>query len=209
MKPNTDSGFLFSYIRFINLSPQGGSLDFYVGNTLVGAGIKFGSYTNYIKTATGPQVYKVTRCGRKDEVVEKIVFSQNIGDVHSLCVAGMADEASFIPVAEPTSRQNTDYGHLRICNFAPGSTRFDVWADDEMILGDIEYKNVSRYMEICPKSYRLSLFENKKRVAELGSFEPKKSKYTTLYIAGLKNEMPHLLGVFTLDAASFNGFYLL
>lgn len=204
-----ESQFLFSYIRFMNFSPQGGSIDFYIGNTLVCAGIKFGSYSPYIKTASGPQVYKATRSGRKDEVIEKITLCQDVGKVHSLCVCGMANEAGFLPVEEPNEPSMKGFGNLRICNFSPDSKSFDIWANDEKILEDINYKDRSVYMKIKPGNYEFSLRENNSKAALLGEYEIKPEKSNTLYIVGTKNEMPHLSGIFTLDAASYNGFYLL
>jgi len=204
-----DSGFLFSYIRFMNLSPQGGSIDFYVGNTLIGAGIKFGSCSPYIETASSPQVYKATRCQRKDDVIDKITLCQDVGKVHSLCVCGMADEANFLTIEEPIQKPIEGYGNLRICNFSPGSTPFDIWANDEKILGDINYKEQSRYMNIKPGIYNFGLSENGTESIKLIEHEIKPGKSYSLYIIGTKNEMPHLSGLFTLDAASYNGFYLL
>ena len=204
-----ESGFLFSYIRFMNLSPQGGSIDFYVGNTLVCAGIKFGSYSPYIKTASSDQVYKATRSGRKDDVIDKITLSQDIGKVHSLCVCGMADEAKFLPVEEPMPQSVKGYGNLRICNFSPGSKSFDIWANREKILEDINYKEQSIYMNIKPEIYNFSLSQNGSESKKLGECEIKADKFYSLYIIGTKNEMPHLSGIFTLDAASYSGFYLL
>jgi hypothetical protein len=204
-----DSGFLFSYIRFMNLSPQGGSIDFYVGSTLICAGIKFGSYSPYIKTASSPQVYKATRSGRKDELIDKITLSQDVGRVHSLCVCGMADEAKFMPLEEPIQKPIEGYGKLRICNFSPGSTAFDIWANDEKILEDINYKEQSRYMNIKPGVYNFALSKNRSETQKLSGHEIKPGKSYSLYIIGTENEMPHLSGLFTLDAASYGGFYLL
>ena len=201
--------FLFSYIRFMNFSPQGGSIDFYIGNTLVCAGIKFGSYSPYIKTASGPQVYKATRSSKKDEVIEKITLCQDVGKVHSLCVCGMADEARFLSIEEPTPPAMKDYGNLRICNFSPQSKSFDIWANREKILEDINYKEQSVYMKIKPGIYSFSLEDDGSKTTKLGEYEIKPDKANTLYIIGTKNEMPHLSGIFTLDAASYRGFYLL
>ena len=141
-------GFLFSYIRFMNFSPHGGSADFYIGNTLVCAGLKYGSYSPYIKTASGPQVYKATRCGRKDEIINKITLCQNVGEVHNLCLCGKADNAAFYAVKEPKEALDKEYGNLRICNLSLGTDKLNIWANDEMIVGDMEYKDISKYLKI-------------------------------------------------------------
>ena len=209
MNNYTDSGFLFSYIRFMNFSPHGGSADFYIGNTLVCAGIKYGSHSPYIKTSSGPQVYKATRCGRKDDIIDKITLCQNVGEVDNLCLCGKADIASFYRVNEPKEAPDKDYGNLRICNLSLDTDRLNIWANDEMIIGDIEYKNTSKYLKILPRKYEIKISDNENDSITLGNYELNADKYNTLYITGIKNEMPHLSGIFTLDAASYDGFYLL
>ncbi len=208
MKRYEKTGFLFSYIRFMNLSPHGGKADFYMGNTLVCAGIKFGSCSSYIKTGSGPQVYKVTRCGKKDDIIGKFTFCQSVGEVHSLCVCGMADKAKVITIEEPPLERN-DYANLRICNFAPDTEKMCIMANDEMIVGDMDYKEQSVYMKIKPGEYEFSAGEAGQNFRSLGEHKIDSGKFYSLYITGTKNEMPHLSGLFTLDAASYDGFYLL
>ena len=204
----SDRGFLFPYIRFLNASPQGGSLDFYIGNTLVAAGIKFGTFTSYMKTSTAPVTYKATRAGKKDDVVQTVVICQNIGEVRSLCVVNKADKPEFMAIEEPTLRNNMEYGHLRICNFSPDKRGFDVYANETRILGDVNFKEISRYMEIRPQSYEISLWHKEKRILNCGKLNMKHGKFNTLYITGLENENPYLSHILSTDAASYSGFYL-
>ncbi len=208
MQYNKDLGLLFPYVRFFNASPQGGSLDFYIGNTLVAAGIRFGSFTPYIKLSTGPVAYKMTRAGRKEDVVQKIIMQQNVGDVYTLCAAGKADNPQFMTIDENAEKINMDYGHLRICNLSPEDGGFDVYASDNKILGDINFKEVSRYMEIRPETYDFSVYKNQKKVLNCGRLKLKSGKFNTLYIIGLESEIPYLTDVFSIDASSYNGFYL-
>lgn len=208
MDYSKDLGLLFSYIRFFNASPQGGSLDFYIGNTLVAAGIRFGSFTPYIKTSTGPVSYKMTRAGKKDEIIQKIMMQQNVGEVYTLCATGKADNPQFMALDENAPKINMDYGHLRVCSLSPGDEGFDVYANDNRILGDIRFKEVSRYMEIRPDSYNFSLYRNKKMVYDCGSLMLKKGKFYTIYIIGLEDEIPHISCSFSTDASGYNGFYL-
>lgn len=202
-----DSGFLFPYIRFFNASPQGGSIDFYIGNTLVAAGIGFGHFTNFIKTGSGMQFYKATRAGKKNEIIADIALSQNIGQVHSLCVVGKADKPEFTAIEEPSKKVDTNYSNFRICNLSPAEASFNVYAGDSMILGDIKYKEVSDYMQMVPGNYEIAFSQNEKRVPT-GMHTMKQGRFGTLYIIGLTDEQPYLRGEFTVDAASYGGFYL-
>ena len=155
-----DNGFLFPYIRFFNASMHGGKMDFYIGNTMVAASIGFGQYTGYMKCKTGPQSYKVTREGKKDDVIEKIIIEQNVGEVTTLCMTGKADNPQIFVINEPTDKNNITYGHLRICNLCPEKISFDVYANNKKILGDIGYREISKYMEMHGAEYDFTVFDN-------------------------------------------------
>jgi len=208
MNKFNNTGFLFPYVRFFNASPHGGSMDFYIGNTLVGAGIKYGSFTGYIKTMSSPVTYKAARSGRKDDIIHKITLSQKVGDVCTLCVTNKADKAEFMIIDEICEKNNMDYGHIRICNLSPENAGLDIYADQRKILGDINFKEISRYMAIRPQSYEISVWKNEKRILNCHSLDMRQGKFNTLYIIGLLDEVPKISNVFSVDAASYNGFYL-
>ena len=203
-----DMGFLFPYVRFFNASPQGGSADFYIGNNLVAAGIKFGSFTDYIKTGTAPTTFKVTRAGIKTEKVCDTTLTIKTGNVCTLCVTGKPDMAELTVIEEPTIKSHMEYGHLRICNLTPENLNLDIYANGSMILGDVNYKDISRYIEIKPGEYELDIKSNKKKVFNCDRQKFMPGKFNTLYIIGLKNENPFINTVMTTDAASYSGFYL-
>ncbi len=201
-------GFLFPYIRFFNASESGGALDFYIGNTLTAAGIKFGSFTEYMKAGTGPKVYKVTRSGKKDDVLAKITVNQNVGEVMSLAVTDMENSPGFIVINEPCTKQTQDYAHLRVCNLSPDADGINVYANSNIVLGSINNGETSRYIEFIPESYNLSLYKADKKILDCGSQTLRQAKYNTLYIIGSDSKSTPLTSVFSIDAGSYSGFYL-
>lgn len=203
-----DMGFLFPYVRFFNASPQGGSLDFYIGNTLVAAGIKFGSFTDYIKLSPAPANIKVTSAGIKTDVVCSTTLTQKTGEVCTVCVTGKPTEREIFTVEEPNNKTNMEYGHIRICNLVVGDSAYDIYASGNTILQDIGYKEISRYIEIIPGVYEISVIKKQKTVSNCPDFKFKPGKFNTVYIIGTKNEIPHITQVITTDAASYSGFYL-
>lgn len=199
---------LYPYIRFFNTSPHGGACDFYIGNTLAVSKLGFGCLSPYMKVLSGNTMYKAAPGGRKGENSPRLIMSQKIGEVYTLCLIGKPNEPKFMAIKENTPRVNLEYGHLRICNLSPECGGFDVYADDNKILGDIKYGEISRYMEIRPSDYEISLVKNKKTAVNCGRFNLKPKKFNTVYIIGLENEIPNISCVFTTDAESYNGFYL-
>ncbi len=201
-------GFLFPYIRFFNASESGGALDFYIGNTLTAAGIKFGSFTDYMKAGTGPRVYKVTKSGKKDEVLAKITVNQNVGEVISLAAVDIDGVPAFKPINEPCTKQTQDYAHMRVCNMSAEADGINVYANTNIVLGSIGSGETSRYIEFIPASYNLSLYKGDTKLLDCGTQTLRQAKYNTLYIIGSKNGKAPLTSVFSIDAGSYSGFYL-
>ena len=201
-------GFLFPYVRFFNALPQGGSADFYIGNNLVAAGIKFGAFTNYIKLCTTPTSFKVTRSGIKTEKFCDTTLAIKTGNVKTLCMLGKPNTPELTIIDEPTIKNNMSYGHLRICNLTTEDLIFDIYANGSMILGDVNYKDISKYIEIVPGEYELDIKSDKKKVFNCGRIKINPGKFNTIYIIGLETENPFINAVITTDAASYSGFYL-
>ncbi len=199
---------LYPYVRFFNASPQGGKKDFYIGNTLVASGVGFGEVTPYIKTVTPSVFCKCIQHGFKNEGINKLSLNQHTGDVHTVCLVGKADKPELMAISENAVKDHPEYGHLRICNLSPEGGGFDVFAGGTKILGDVQYKEISRYMEIRPEEYELTLMKNKKTVSSCGKTSLKPGKFNTVYIIGMEKENPEISGVFTVDKCSYRGFYL-
>lgn len=201
-------GFLFPYIRLLNASGTGGALDFYTGNTLTATGIKFGSFTEYMKAGTGPRVYKITRSGNKDDIISKITVNQNVGEVVTLAVTDIEGSPSFMIIDEPCAKQTQDYAHMRVCNLSPDSDGINVYANSNIVLGSLNHRETSRYIEFIPGSYNLSLYKGDKKILNCGNQTLRQAKYNTLYIIGSESGKTPLSSVFSIDAGSYSGFYL-
>ncbi len=199
---------LYPYIRFFNASPQGGSCSFYTGNSLAISGLKFGKLSPYIRVKSGNTMYKASPGGIKSEKDPKLILPQRPGEVYTLCLIGKPNEPKFMAIKESYDKINMEYGHLRICNLSPENCGFDIYANGNKILGDINYTEISRYMEIRPEKYEISIIRNKKTAINCGIYDLKPKKFNTVYIIGLENEIPQTEGIFTIDSNSYNGFYL-
>jgi len=208
MKPDMGNAQIFPYIRFLNASPQGGALDFYIGSTLVAAGIKFLSFTPYIKTSTGMQCVKFTRSGRKDEVTDKLCFCQNPGEVKLIVAAGKADSAHFFTLDENTRADSSAFGNIRFCNLCPEDDGMDIYINNMHKVADMHFKETSKYFPIQNGSCNIKTVSNGNTIIKPEDIRLKKGEYCTYFIAGLKNEYPRIRKTISTDAPSYSGFYL-
>lgn len=210
MNKFTPKCFLYPYVRFLNTLPDSGGFDFYKGNTLIAAGLPFGAFSSYIKAETGPQIFKVTKSGNKNSVCAQLAIDLKVGSVYSICAMEEPGGMALYAINEPTERESLQYGHIRICNLSKFCKAADVWANDECIVSDIRYLEVSKYLATIPGKYTIKVksSDDSSVFLTIPSQIVSQGKYNSLYILGGKSESPEPLGVFTIDAASYNGYYL-
>ena len=211
MNSNNDiKGFLFPYVRFFNASPDAGSIDFYCNNDILAAGIPYGSFSVYIKVSRGMQCFKITKSGSKSDVLAEIKVNFSIGDVYDICAVNRYPKTALYAINEPTERSDTDYGHLRVCNLSLDMKSINIYADNNCFIGDIKYLEISKYVEMIADKYTFDVknSETGKKILNCGTQIIKQGKYNTLYILSKSEPYADPICVFTIDAASYTGFYL-
>ena len=202
--------FLYPYVRFFNAVPNNQNADFYIGNALVASNITFGKFSPYIKVTKGRQNFIVTKSGNKNDVLATLTLNFDDGEVYT--IAAVTDDGKVLAygINEPTERNNLEYGHVRICHLSPDLGKADVVANQYKILGDIDYLELSKYICISPGRYDFNIKRSgeEKSVLNVSAQTMRPGIYNTLYIIGLADGTPNIRGVLSIDAASYNGYYL-
>ena len=191
MNSNNDiKGFLFPYVRFFNASPDAGSIDFYCNNDILAAGIPYGSFSVYIKVSRGMQCFKITKSGSKSDVLAEIKVNFSIGDVYDICAVNRYPKT--------------------VCNLSLDMKSINIYADNNCFIGDIKYLEISKYVEMIADKYTFDVknSETGKKILNCGTQIIKQGKYNTLYILSKSEPYADPICVFTIDAASYTGFYL-
>lgn len=202
--------FLYPYVRFFNAAPGGGNVDFYIGNTLAASNISFGNFSPYIKVIKGRQDFRITRAGNKDDVLARLTLNFSDGEVYT--VAAVSDRGRVLAygINEPVNRDNLNYGHIRICQLSPDLGKADVIANQYEILREIDYLEISRYICISPGRYDFNIRRTgtQDNILNVSAQTMRPGIYNTLYIVGLVEGTPKIQGILSVDAASYNGYYL-
>jgi len=202
--------FLYPYVRFLNASPTLSGVDFYHGNTLAAPNLSFGNFSSYVRVPTGTQEFKITEAGNKDNVIATVNLPFEQGEVYTVAAVHSDGSTMAYGISEPTKRENTEYGHVRICHLSPNFNEMDISANGHKILGNIDYLELSRYICISPDKYEFRMSQSKDNVLKLvmPNQNLRSGKYNTVYVLGLSDSNPSLMGILSVDAASYTGYYL-
>ena len=202
--------FLYPYVRFLNAVPGGEKLDFYRGNTLVVPGLDFGCFSGYERVSPGTQEFRITTAGNKDDIIATLNLPFEKGEVYTIAAVRSDGNIMAYGISEPTERSGTEYGHLRICHLSPDFGEMDISANGYPILKNIDYLEVSKYICMKPDKYEFRASRSADNALKL--VMPNQhliaGKYNTIYVIGLSDSTPSLMGVLSVDAASYTGYYL-
>lgn len=202
--------FLYPYVRFLNASPSVEKADFYLGNSLASPSLGFGCFSGYVRVPVGVSEFKITKAGNKNDVIATISLPFKQGEVYTIATVHSDGNTMAYGIKEPSERDNINYGHLRVCHLCPALGSVDVKANEYNILGDIDYLEISKYICLLPGKYEFAFSDantnNAKLVMPCQNVLP--GKYNTLYIVGNNTEKAPLMGLFSVDAASYLGYYL-
>ncbi len=202
--------FLHPYVRFLNASPSLVGADFYLGSRLYAPNLGFGCFSSYIKVPRGTQEFIITEAGDRNKEIARLSLPFNQGEVYTVAAVHSDGSTMAYGIAEPTDKSNIGYGNVRICHLSPVLREADVSANGKKILQNIDYLEISKYICMTPDMYEFSVTDSdlgRTRLTMPGQ-NVRSGKYNTLYIVGTDNDSTPLMGLFSVDAASYNGYYL-
>lgn len=146
---------LYSYLRFFNAFPTVPAVDIYVNGRRVAENLRYRFFTEYMKAFPGYYRIEVYEAGSRENPL-LVTFINLIGyRIYTATVIGAGDNASLELINDsirPLPRRST---LLRIVQLSPNAPMMDAYLDDSLILADIEYKEVSRYLTTTPGDHNL------------------------------------------------------
>ncbi len=202
--------FMYPYVRFLNACPSLAGADFYLGNSLASPSLGFGCFSGYVKVPIGMNEFKITKANDKNNVVATITLPFKQGEVYTIAAVHSDGSTMAYGIAEPVCRENTKYGHLRVCHLSPLLGKLDISANGYELLEDIDYLELSKYMCLSQGKYEFSFFDSKSPNAlfVMPNQNLLPGKYNTLYVVGNGSEKAPHMGLLSVDAASYTGYYL-
>ena len=196
------------YIRFFNADAYGRNMNYYINGKSAAENIPFGHFTGFMSVPEGMVNISVSCIGNKESAGIDISFDNT--SVYTVAAVNIGDEISLFGIKENFHESSRSMGHIRVCNLSVDVREADVYANSFQILGDVDFLEISRYINIIPDTYEISIKddETEKTVLNCGMQTFKSGKYNTLYIIGRINSNPSLQCVVSTDAMSYESSYL-
>ena len=150
---------LFSYIRFFNAYPSVGSVDIYVNGRKVASNLLYRQFTEYLKAFPGYYRVAVFRAGTTTDPLS-VSYINLIGyRIYTAAVTGLGTNVSLEMINDNRRFLQENAAYIRFVQLSANAPRMDVYLDDSLVLSDLNYREVSRYMSVAPGSHNLKLRE--------------------------------------------------
>ena len=145
---------MFSYIRFFNAYPGAGSVDIYVNGRKVASNLLYRNFTEYMKAFPGYYRVAVFRAGTTENPLT-VSYINLIGyRIFTAALTGTEGNVSLEMINDNRRFLQGNMAYVRFVQLSANAPRMDVYLDDSLVLSDLNYKEVSRYMAVVPGEHK-------------------------------------------------------
>ncbi len=148
-----------SYIRLLHASPKAPPVDIYSDeDNIVADELSYGEFTPYLPLKPGPHMIEVYLANNSDQAIisKEVMIPQKY--IATFAVIGEAPNVELYAIEDPREPLRPEESKLRFVNLSPDSTPLDIVTDEGTTLfSNVNYKGISSYRSIAPKTYTVEL----------------------------------------------------
>lgn len=196
------------YIRFLNASPVETRVDIYANGRKVASDLRYQDFTEYMKVFPGWYRIAVYRTGTITNPLTVLRMQVQPNGIYTVAVTGLAENLSAQVINDSRRVLNPNLAYIRFVQLSPTAPAMDVYWDDRMVLSDLRYEEVSRYLTTAPGSHNLKLRDS--RTGEILVEHPdvnlKGGKAYTVYVVGSRADRAGLQVLIPLEGATYLDF---
>lgn len=182
-----------AYIRVIHASPAVGTADVFVDGNLLLSSFAFGSVTGYAPLPPGPHKVQIALVGKG---IGAAVITQTLavqpGVVYTAAAIGSQATGLSIEVFFDNNVLAAGQAKARIYNLSPDAGAFNVSANGNTLLNQVNYQQASNYITLAAGSYNFNLgAPGTNTNLPLAQTLPKNT-VTSIFVVGMANGTPKI-----------------
>lgn len=197
---------LFSYIRFFNANPKLGGVDIYVNGRKIATNLLYRHFTEYFKTFPGYYRVAVFPTGKKKNPI-CVNYMNLIGyRIYTAAITSTGEGGGCLEMVNDNRRfLKKNQAYVRFVQLSENAPRLDVYLDNNMILSDLNYREVSRYLAVEPGTHSLILrdYLSGLSVLEDPVVTLEGGKAYTIYVVGDMKDRVGLQVIIPLEGATY------
>ena len=198
----------FGYIRFLNASPGEQRVDIYVNGRKVAANLLYRNFTEYMKVFPGWYRIAVYAAGTRRNPLTVTTLRVQANDIINMAVIGLAGEISTQAINDSRRWLSRNRAYVRFVQLSPNAPTMDAYWDDALVLAELNYQDVSRYLQTSAGSHNLKMRDSLSgaNLVESPDVSVENGKAYTIYIVGDINDRTGLQILVPLEGATYLDF---
>ena len=199
---------LYGYIRFLNASPAEQNVDVYVNGRKVADSLLYRAFTEYMKVFPGWYRIAVYKAGTITEPLTVTTLRVQANDIITMAVIGLTGEISTQAINDSRRWLNRNHAYVRFVQLSPNAPTMDAYWDDSLVLAELNYQDVSRYLQTAAGSHNLKMRDSLSgaNLVESPDVSVENGKVYTIYIVGDINDRTGLQIIVPLEGATYLDF---
>ena len=193
------------YIRFLNANASIGPVDIYVNGRRVARNLSYRAFTEYMRAFPGYYRVAVFRAGTIQRPLYVTRLNVIAGRIYTAAVIGTMQNVSMQVITDTRRSLNRNQSFVRFVQLSPNAPSMDVYVDNRLVVSDLQYQEISRYLALIPGEHNLKLKATgtNRILLEDPSMVLGGGKAYTVYVVGNINERPGLQVLIPLEGASY------
>ena len=199
---------LLGYIRFLNASPVETRVDIYANGRKVAADLRYQDFTEYMKVFPGWYRIAVYRTGTITNPLAVLRLQVQPNGIYTVAVIGLAEDLSAMAIDDSRRVLNPNRAYVRFVQLSPTAPAMDAYWDDRLVLSDLQYQEVSRYLTTSAGSHNLKMRDSStgEILVEHPDVNLKGGKAYTIYVVGSRAERAGLQVLIPLEGVTYLDF---
>lgn len=199
---------MLGYIRFLNASPAEQRVDIYVNGRKIADSLLYREFTEYMKVFPGWYRIAVYRAGTKTEPLTVTTLQIQANNIVTAAVTGLADDITVQFINDSRQLLNRNRAYVRFVQLSPNAPTMDAYWDDALVLAELNYGDVSRYLQTTAGSHNLKMRDSLSgaNLVESPDVTVENGKAYTIYIVGDINDRTGLQILVPLEGATYLAF---
>ena len=151
----------YSLVRALHAVVDGDVVDIYLNGSPFFNNVQFTNFTPYVYVPEGKYKIEVFLRDQKENPIITDNIEINAGELITIAVIGESGKTiEILPIKEEMEIPTGNKSKVRFIHLVPNGRSVNILLDKEMVLEDAEYKEVTPYTDIDPKTYQVYVLLN-------------------------------------------------
>ena len=195
----------FSYIRFLNANPSQTPIDIYVNGRKVASYLNYRAFTEYMKAFPGYYRIVVFKAGTRRNPISVSQINVIANRIYTAAFIDTGVNNEWQMITDNTRILNQNRAFVRFIQLSYTAPLMDVYIDNRLVLSDLDFQEVSRYLSLAPgrRNVKLKVATTNRTILEDPNMYLRAGNSYSVYIVGDSNSRMGLQVLIPLEGTSY------